>query len=125
MPPKHLTGGKCLGNKADGNGRNNVIFPGTVIPVTLVMPDLREMSPRWPPLRGAVGGCPPDCTYGISMLRILLMIAAVIVIVFVAAEVIHTLFWLALIALVIGFIGMSLGAFRRGRRSERHARRHY
>jgi len=59
------------------------------------------------------------------MLRILLMIAAVIVIVFVAAEVIHTLFWLALIALVIGFIGMSLGVFRRGRRSERHARRHY
>jgi uncharacterized membrane protein YfcA len=59
------------------------------------------------------------------MLRILLMIAAAIVIVFVAAEVIHTLFWLALIALVIGFIGMSLGVFRRGRRSQRRARRPY
>jgi hypothetical protein len=59
------------------------------------------------------------------MLRILLMIAGAIVIVFVAAEVIHTLFWLAMIALVIGFIGMSLGVFRAGRRSERHGRRHY
>jgi hypothetical protein len=59
------------------------------------------------------------------MLRILLMIAGVVVIVFVAAAVIHTLFWLALIALVIGFIGMSLGVFRAGRRSKRHSRRHY
>jgi uncharacterized membrane protein len=59
------------------------------------------------------------------MLRILLMIVGAIVIVFVAAEVIHTLFWLALIALVIGVIGVSLGVFRAGRRSERHARRHY
>ena len=67
----------------------------------------------------------PDCTYGRSMLRILLVIAAAIVIVFVAAEVIHTLFWLALIALVIAVIGMSLGLFRVGRRAERRARRHY
>jgi uncharacterized membrane protein len=59
------------------------------------------------------------------MLRILLMIVAAIVIVFVAAEVVHTLFWLALIALVIAVIGMSLGLFRVGRRSERRARRRY
>jgi len=61
MPPKHLTGGKCLGNKADGNGRNNAIFPDTMIGATLVRPDLREMSPSRgaPSLRGAVGGCPP------------------------------------------------------------------
>jgi uncharacterized membrane protein len=59
------------------------------------------------------------------MLRILLMIAAGIVIVFVAAEVIHTLFWLALIAIVIAVIGMSLGVFRAGRRSERHPHRRY
>lgn len=59
------------------------------------------------------------------MLRILAMIVAAVVIVFVAAEVIHTLFWLALIAVVIAFIGMSLGLFRAGRRSERHSRRRY
>ena len=59
------------------------------------------------------------------MLRILLMIVGAIVIVFVAAEVIHTLFWLALIALIIAVIGMSLGVFRVGRRSERRSRRRY
>lgn len=59
------------------------------------------------------------------MLRLVLMIAAAIVIVFVAAEVVHTLFWLALIALVIAAIGMLLGLFRVGRRAERHPRRRY
>jgi len=59
------------------------------------------------------------------MLRILLMIAAFVVIVFVAAQVVHTLFWLALLALIIAVIGMSLGLFRVGRRSAHRPRRRY
>ncbi len=59
------------------------------------------------------------------MLRILLMIAAFIVIVFVAAQVVHTLFWLALFALIIAAVGMSLGLFRAGRRSGHRPRRRY
>jgi hypothetical protein len=90
-----------------------------------VLPSLRQVSLWQLLLRGVVGGVSPDRTYGRTMLRILLMIAGAIVIVFVAAEVIHTLFWLALITLIVGAIGMSLGVFRAGRRSERHARRHY
>jgi len=59
------------------------------------------------------------------MLRVLLIIVGAIVIVFVAAAVIKTLFWLALIALIIGVIGVSLGVFRAGRRSQRSPRRRY
>ena len=59
------------------------------------------------------------------MLRMLLIIAGAIVLVFVAAAVIKTLFWLALIALIIGVMGMSLGVFRAGRRSTRSPRRRY
>ena len=59
------------------------------------------------------------------MLRLLLIIVGAIVIVFVAAAVIKTLFWLALIALIIGVMGMSLGVFRAGRRSARSTRRRY
>lgn len=59
------------------------------------------------------------------MFRMLLIIVGAIVIVFVAAAVVKTLFWLALIALIIGVIGMSLGVFRAGRRSERNPRRRY
>jgi len=55
----------------------------------------------------------------------LLIIVGAIVIVFVAAAVIKTLFWLALIALIIGVIGMSLGVFRAGHRSARTTRRRY
>jgi Flp pilus assembly protein TadB len=68
---------------------------------------------------------PPPATYGIGMLRVLLIIVGAIVIVFVAAAVIKTLFWLALIALIIGVMGMSLGVFRAGRRSARGPRRRY
>jgi uncharacterized membrane protein len=60
-----------------------------------------------------------------SMARVLLIIVGAIVIVFVATAVIKTLFWLALIALIIGVLGMSLGAFRAGRRSGRSPRRRY
>jgi hypothetical protein len=124
MPPKHSTGGRSFGKKADGNGGNNAIFPVTAArPGPSVWPSRGVPPTDWP--SGVVGRCPPACTYGISMLRILLMIAGAIVIVFVAAEVIHTLFWLALIALVIAFIGMSFGVFRAGRRSKRRPRRHY
>lgn len=59
------------------------------------------------------------------MLRMLLIIVGAIVIVFVAAAVIKTLFWLALIALIVALIGMSLGVFRVGRRSARSPRRRY
>ena len=64
-------------------------------------------------------------TYRISMSRVLLIIVGAIVIVFVATAVIKTLFWLALIALIIGVLGMSLGVFRAGRRSARSPRRRY
>jgi hypothetical protein len=55
----------------------------------------------------------------------LLIIVGAIVIVFVAAAVIKTLFWLALIALVVAVIGMSFGVFRVGHRSAHGPRRRY
>lgn len=55
----------------------------------------------------------------------LLVVIGAIVIVFVAAAVVRTLFWLALIAIIIAFIGMSLGFFRFGRRSARRSRSRY
>src|SRR5215469_10110686 len=83
----------------------------------LEMVDTRRHRTAWRELTQA--------TYGITMLRMLLIIVGAIVIVFVAAAVIKTLFWLALIALIIGVIGMSLGVFRTGRRSARTPRRRY
>jgi positive regulator of sigma E activity len=59
------------------------------------------------------------------MLRALLVLIAAIVIVFVAATVVHTLFWLALIAVIVAFLGTSLGFFRFGRRSTRRSRSRY
>ncbi len=59
------------------------------------------------------------------MLRVLLLVVGAIVVVFVAAAVIKTFFWLALIALIVLFIGMSLGIFRFGRRSGRRSRSRY
>jgi uncharacterized membrane protein len=56
------------------------------------------------------------------MLRILALIVAVIVIVFVAAAVVKTFFWLALLALIIGALAVGLGLFRLGRRSKRRSR---
>lgn len=50
----------------------------------------------------------------------LLVIVIAIAIVFVAAAIMKTLFWLALIALVVAAAGVALGAFRVGRRSRRH-----
>jgi uncharacterized integral membrane protein len=61
-------------------------------------------------------------TYGVFMLRILLLVVAAVFIVFVAAAVIKTLFWLALVALIVVAIGASLGLFRLGRRSTRRSR---
>jgi hypothetical protein len=51
------------------------------------------------------------------MLRMLAAIVALIVIVFVAAAVVKTFFWLAMIALIVGALGLGLGIFRLGRRS--------
>jgi hypothetical protein len=51
------------------------------------------------------------------MLRMLAAIVALIVIVFVAAAVVRTFFWLAMIALIVGALGLGLGFFRLGRRS--------
>jgi positive regulator of sigma E activity len=56
------------------------------------------------------------------MLRAVIVLIAAIVIVFVAATVVRTLFWLALIAVVIAFISTSLGFVRFGRRSARRSR---
>jgi len=57
-----------------------------------------------------------DATYGGHMLRMLAAIVALIVVVFVAAAVVRTFFWLALIALIIGALGLGLGFFRLGHR---------
>jgi hypothetical protein len=59
------------------------------------------------------------------MLRMLLVIIGAVIIVFVAATVVRTLFWLALIAIIVAFIGMSLGFFRFGRKSEHRSRGRY
>jgi positive regulator of sigma E activity len=50
------------------------------------------------------------------MLRAVLVLIGAIAIVFVAATVVRTLFWLALIAVIIAFISTSLGFVRFGRR---------
>jgi positive regulator of sigma E activity len=55
------------------------------------------------------------------MLRALVVLVGAVVIVFVAATVIRTLFWLALIAVIVAFIATSLGFFRFGRRSARRS----
>ena len=57
------------------------------------------------------------------MLRALLVLAGAVVIVFVAATVIRTLFWLALIAVIVAFIATSLGFIRIGQRSARRSHR--
>jgi hypothetical protein len=56
------------------------------------------------------------------MLRMLAAIVALIVIVFVTAAVVKTFFWLALIALIVGALGIGFGFFRLGRRSTRRPR---
>jgi len=58
------------------------------------------------------------------MLRIVLIIVAAIFVVFVAAAVARTLFWLALSALIVAVAALALGGFRAGRRSGRRSRRH-
>lgn len=59
------------------------------------------------------------------MLRILLLVAGALFIVFVAAAVARTLFWLALFALIVAAVGISLGIFRIGRRSAHRSRDRY
>jgi positive regulator of sigma E activity len=59
------------------------------------------------------------------MLRALLVLLGAVVIVFVAATVVRTLFWLALIAVIVAFIATSLGFVRLGRRSERRSGRRF
>jgi uncharacterized membrane protein len=56
------------------------------------------------------------------MLRMLAVIVALIVIVFVTAAVVKTFFWLALLALIVAALGVGLGFFRLGRRSTRRSR---
>lgn len=59
------------------------------------------------------------------MLRIVLLVLAVIFIVFVAAAVVRTLVWLALIALILAAAGLLLVGVRRAHGSARRAgRRH-
>jgi len=65
---------------------------------------------------------PGPATYRRFMLRMLAAIVALIVIVFVAAAVVKTFFWLALIALIVGALGIGLGFFRLGRSSTRRSR---
>jgi len=54
------------------------------------------------------------------MLRVLLVIVAAIFMIFVAAAVAKTLFWLALIVLIAIAAGVAFGAVRFGRRSAHH-----
>jgi hypothetical protein len=54
------------------------------------------------------------------MLRALVVLIGAVVIVFVAATVVRTLFWLALIAVIVAFAGTSLGFFRFGQRRSAH-----
>ena len=61
-------------------------------------------------------------TYRRYMPRMLAVIVAVILIVLVAAAVVKTFFWLALIALIVGALGLGLGFFRLGRYSARRPR---
>lgn len=56
------------------------------------------------------------------MPRVLALIVALVVIVFVAAAVVQTFFWLALIALIVAALGTGLGFFRLGRHSTRGSR---
>ena len=56
------------------------------------------------------------------MLRTLALIVALILIVFVAAAVVKTFFWLALLALIVGALAVGLGLFRLGRHSTRRSR---
>jgi len=58
------------------------------------------------------------------MLRMLLVIVAAIFIIFVAASVARTLFWLALIVLIAVAAGVAFGAVRFGRRSGRRQQRY-
>jgi hypothetical protein len=50
----------------------------------------------------------------------LVVIIAAVFIIFVAASVVRTLFWLALIVLIAVAAGVAFGAIRFGRRSSRH-----
>lgn len=54
----------------------------------------------------------------------LLVIVAAIFIIFVAASVTRTLFWLALIVLIAAAVGAAFGAVRFGRRSSGRRSRH-
>jgi MFS superfamily sulfate permease-like transporter len=56
------------------------------------------------------------------MLRMLAVIAALVVVVFVAAAVVKTFFWLALFALIFGALCLAFGFFRLGRRSSGRSR---
>jgi uncharacterized membrane protein len=59
------------------------------------------------------------------MLRILALVVALIVIVFVAAAVVKTFFWLALLALIVGALALGFGFFRLGRHSTRRSRNRF
>jgi hypothetical protein len=56
------------------------------------------------------------------MLRILLLIAAAIFVIWVAAVVIHFIMWLFIIGLILFVIGLAFGVFRVGRWSARPRR---
>jgi hypothetical protein len=58
------------------------------------------------------------------MMRMLLVIVAAVFIIFVAAAVARTLFWLALIVLIAVGVGVLFGAIRFGRRSAHHQSRY-
>jgi len=59
------------------------------------------------------------------MLRMLALILALIVVVFVTASVVKTFFWLALLALIAGAVVLAVGLFRLGRHSTGRSRRRF
>jgi MFS superfamily sulfate permease-like transporter len=59
------------------------------------------------------------------MLRMLALILALIVVVFVTASVVKTFFWLALLALIAGAVVLAVSFFRLGRHSTGRSRRRF
>jgi hypothetical protein len=57
------------------------------------------------------------------MLRLLMLIAAAIFVIWIALVVIHFIMWLFLIGVIIFVVALALGVFRVGRRSARRSNR--
>lgn len=57
------------------------------------------------------------------MLRLLMLIAAAILVIWVAVIVVHFVMWLFMIGLILFVVALAFGVFRVGRRSARRSNR--